>query len=244
MSAVPRIAALMALALLGAARASAFTMEPMSVLLAPSGAGSIATFRLKNDGTERIAVKLEALTRGVAKDGSELNAPAGDLFVVYPARVLVEPGSQAAVKVQWRGPADVAAEGCFRLRAEEIPLNTGAPRISGIRVMFKYVASLYVGKPSFAADLRASAIGSSGADGSLGFLVEVKNEGKRHVVAEGLSLELSGAEEKGPVLKAEDLGPLSGTNFLPGMARGFFVPDERASLGKRYEARVSYEAEY
>jgi fimbrial chaperone protein len=244
MSALTRIAAALAIALLGAALASAFTMEPMSALLAPSGAGSVATFRLRNDGPERIAVKLEALTRESGPDGAELNAPAGELFFVYPARLLIEPGAQAAVKIQWRGPATLSAERPFRLLAEEIPLEAGGPRASGIRVLFKYLASLYVGERGFAPELRASAAAAVGPDGSPGFLVELRNGGTRHVVAEALVLDISGAEGGGLRLEAEALGALCGANYLPGGARSVFVKDERAVPGRSYDARVSYQAEY
>lgn len=180
----------------------------------------------------------------MAADGSELNGPADGLFVVYPARLLLEPGSQASVKVQWKGPTVLSAERSFRLKAEQVPLDTGTGASSGIRVMFRYIASLYVGDSRFSPDLRASVKGSTGPDGKKGFLVAVSNAGGRHVVAEDLSLALSAPGGTALTLPAASLGGLSGANYLAGSSRSYFVPDERAEPGKVYEARLAYEALY
>jgi len=226
-----------------AAEAGAFTMEPMTALLAPTGAGSVATFRIRNDGAERVAVRIKVLSRGLSASGEETNSPADELFSVYPARVVVEPGSQAAVKAQWRGPAALGSERSFRLVAEEVPLDsrTSGERASGIKVAFRYVASLYVGEARFAPALVATVEGAKGPLGDTGLIVEIRNEGTRHVIALDARVEVDGLQSS---LTAQELGALSGANYLPGTGRRTFVPRPDAEAGRRYEAHVAFEGVY
>lgn len=223
--------------------AGAFTMEPMSALVSPSGAGSLATFRIKNDGAERVAIRLRVLSRETGPDGSEINGPADALFVVYPARLLVEPGSSAAAKVQWRGPAKLESERSFRFVAEQIAIDADASKsgASGIKVMFRYIASLYVGETSFAPDLVASASGALGPQGETGYRVEIRNAGTRHVIGTNLRVALVG---DGTTFSSDELGALSGANYLPATARTIFIQSHDAIAGKSYEARIEYDGAY
>jgi len=238
----PRILAL-ALALCApAAGAGAFTLEPMSTLLAPSGAGSVATFRIKNDGSERVAVRLEVLSRGLSPEGKETNEAAGSLFVVYPARVLIEPGATAVAKLQWKGPQKPDSELPFRLLAEQVSVDPAPDASSGIKMRFRYLASVYVGSGGFAPKLEAKVEGAAGPKGEKGFLVELRNSGTRHIVDRDASVTLAGAD--GLVIGAEELGELGGANYLPGSSRKLFIPNEHAEIGKSYDAQLDYKGEY
>lgn len=226
---------------LGAGALGAFTLEPISATITPSGPLSIATFRIKSADPARIAIRFRVLSRDLSPDGKEINGPADDLFLVYPTRMVVDPGAQAVVKIQWRGQANVDREQCFRFVAEQVPLDTGPSANSGIKMMFRYIASLYVGQPSFTASLEASALGATGPDGSTGLLVELSNRGSRHVVAIDPKIAIDGAK---PRLGPEALGPLAGANYLPGRSIHVFIAAPDAVIGKRYDARVDYEGVY
>jgi len=126
-----------------ATQAAAFTFQPMFARLDASGPGSIQTFEVRNDGDKSLAVRFLVLFRAVGPEGKEINEDAGGLFTIYPARVVVEPRSSAAVKLQWNGPANVASERAFRLVAENVALDSAEPSASGIKVMFRYIASVY-----------------------------------------------------------------------------------------------------
>ncbi|HUX41633.1 MAG TPA: hypothetical protein VMV83_10755 [Rectinemataceae bacterium] len=235
--------ALLALAALffGAGALSAFTLEPISTTIAPSGPESIATFRIKSEDPGRIAIRFRVLSRDLSAEGKEINGPADDLFLIYPSRMVVEPGAQAVVKIQWKGPSDIDAERCFRFVAEQVALDTGPATSSGIKMMFRYIASLYVGKPSFAAALEATAVGATGSDGSPGFLIGLRNTGTRHVVALDPRITLGNGLVK---LPTEDLGILAGANYLPGKSIHVFIAKPDAVPGKSYDATVDYEGVY
>jgi fimbrial chaperone protein len=236
--------AILALMLVPTIRAGAFTMEPMTVQLAPTGEGCVATFHVNNDGPSRIAVRFRVLSRDLALDGSETNSPADSLFIVYPARVLVEPGSSAAVKIQWRGKEMIKSERCFRFVAEEVPVDAGRSGGSGLRVLFRYIASVYVGTPDFAPALSVFVRPSVNASGVKGFSVEVSNHGSRHVVVNDLSVEFAFENGESLFFLPTELGNLNGANYLPGSSIRAFIPSDKQSPKGKYEARLKYESEY
>jgi P pilus assembly chaperone PapD len=198
-----------------------------------------------NDGDQALAVRFAVLARTAGPDGKEINMDTGSMFTIYPARVVVEPNSTAAVKLQWNGPADVTSERAFRLVAENVALDAAAePSSSGIKVMFRYIASIYVGKAAFAPELIWTVKGATGAAGVKGFNVVILNKGKRHVVADSTIMTITGT--KGSVVKLgpNELGPLSGANYLPGQPLRIFVPRDEAVPGKTYVARFDFDPEY
>jgi fimbrial chaperone protein len=222
----------------------AFTMEPMTAFLAPSGAGNVATFRIVNDGTERLAIRFRVLTRAASQGTQELNAPADELFIVYPSRLLVEPGAAATAKVQWRGPAKLLAERSFRFVAEQVPIDAVSAKAggSGLKIMFRYLAALYVGETDYAPDLVATVVGAAGSKGEKGYSVEIRNNGKRHIIAADTRIELGSNREQ--LISSEELGPLSGANYLPGAGRKLFIPRSDADEGRIYAARIDYAGAY
>lgn len=217
---------------------SAFNLEPISTSVAPSGPESIATFRLKSEDQGRIAIRFRVMRRDLAPDGKELDSPADEDFLVYPSRMILEPGAQAAVKVQWKGPAKLETEASYRFIAEQLPIDAGKPESSGIRVMFRYLAALYVREASFAPELRTTVLGARGPAGEEGFLVTIENRGSRHVVALSPSLVLDGGRFR---LSAEQLGKLAGANYLAGRSIRLFVPGAGAVEGHVYDASLDYE---
>ena len=235
---------LVALVIAAASQVSAFTFQPMFALLDSSGQGSIQTFAVSNEGDERLAVRFSVLSRTLGSDGQEINADAGDLFTIYPERVVVEPRSSAAVKLQWKGPAGVESERPFRLIAENVALDSAVSATSGIKVMFRYVASIYVGEAAFTPDLVCTVKGATGSAGKKGLIVEIVNQGKKHVVADSTLLTIKGLKGGAVALGPKDLGPLSDANYLPGNPVRLFIQRSDAVPGKSYDARLDYEAEY
>ena len=227
--------------ILGAGHVGAFTLEPISATIAASGPLGIATFRIRSEDPGRIAIRFRVLSRDLSPEGKEINGPADDLFLVYPSRMVVEPGAQAVVKIQWRGPSSIDTEQCFRFVAEQVALDTGPSASSGIKMMFRYIASLYVGRDSFAPSLEASAVGDESSDGTKGLLVEVRNAGSRHVVAIDPRITIGGGLIN---LSTEALGILAGANYLPGKSVHIFIARPDAVSGKRYDATIDYEGVY
>jgi len=240
----PRTLALATALWVSAWCAGAFTLEPMATLLAPSGAGSVATFRIKNDGPDRVAIRLEVLARSLSEDGKEVDDPSGELFAIYPSRLLIESGATAVAKVQWKGPQTLDAERPFRLLAEQVGIDPAPDASSGIKMRFRYLASIYVGTNAFSAKLEAKVEAATGPKGEKGFQVKLSNTGSRHVIDRDASVAIKGSGGQDITLSSEQLGELSGTNFLPGTSRQLFVPDESAEADASYDAQLEYSSEY
>jgi fimbrial chaperone protein len=237
---------LVALTLLmtSAAYVFAFTFQPMFVRLDASGPGSIQTFQVSNESDTSLAVRFSVLTRAAGPDGKESNEDASGLFTIYPERVVVEPHSSAAMKLQWNGPPGLASERPFRLVAENVAVDSSAASTSGLRVMFRYVASVYVGKPTFAPHLVWIVKGARGTKGEKGFNVEILNSGTKHVIVDAALLTITGVKGKAVTLGNKDLGVLSGANYLPGSPQRLFIVQADAVPGSIYKAQLSYDPEF
>jgi fimbrial chaperone protein len=216
----------------------------MTANLSPSGPGSVATFHVTNDGTERVALRFRVLTRSMGADGKEVNAPEETAFVLYPSRVLLEPGMSAAVKIQWRGADRIEREACYRFVAEEVPVDSAQRTESGLRVLFRYIASVYVVTQSFSPKLSVEVRPSVDSHGGKGFSVKISNGGTRHVVANNVSVTLSFADGGTYAISAAELGKLNGANYLPGGERHGFVPKPVTCPDGEFEAGLAYESEY
>ncbi len=229
---------------LALSRAFPFTMEPMSAVVTPAGDGRVATFRVSNDGAERIALRFRVVSRSLSATGAEENADAPADFAVYPARTVVESGQTVSVKIQWRGPATLDGERCYRFIAEEIPIDSGKKSASGLRVLFRYIASVYASGPTFAPSLVARVEPAVDAKKNGVLAVEIANGGTRHVIAGNLEIDLTYPDGFVYTIRSDELPQLSGVNYLPGSA---VRANARRGQGFRegsFEVSVRYESEY
>lgn len=224
--------------------AGAFTFQPMFVRLDPNGPGKVQTFEINNEGDELLAVQLSIFTRTINNDGVEKNEDASNLFTIYPPRLMVEPRSSASVKLQWNGPGTLDTEKSFRLVAESVALDSGWPKTSGIRVMFRYVASVYVGEADYSSRLVCTVKGATNAESKRGFSVQIVNSGTAHVVADSVKLVISGPKGRDLMFEGDQLGFLSGSNYLPDSPRRLFIPMDEAEPGQTYVARLDFESVY
>ena len=224
--------------------AFSFTFEPMVATLSPSGPEAVQTFHVANEGTGRLAVQFAVYSRASSLEGVELNTDASDLFTIYPTSAFIEPGASASVKLQWHGPAHLLVERCFRFVAQNVALDAGLAKTSGIKVMFRYVASVYVGGAAVTPKLETTVLGTERKQGENGYTIEIVNNGSRHVVVDSASLEITTPEGDSVQLDSEQLEFLSGFNYLPGCPVRLFIPRSEAVPGRIYDARLNYEPEF
>jgi hypothetical protein len=154
---------------------SAWTMnvEPLSMEFAPSGRDSIRSFRVSNSQTETIAVRIRVTTRELLPSGEESRNPADDSFLVFPSRLVLEPGQVQAVRVQWRGDAELPREAAYRIIFEQVAVEDvggGADASGGgvsVAFMYRYVGAIYVTPPGAQAEVvLAGTAPAPGAGGS------------------------------------------------------------------------------
>lgn len=228
-----------------AAFLSAFTFDPLSVTFDAAGAGSVRSFRVRNDGEKRIAVMVQVLSRDYRDDGSERNDPIGDgLFVVFPSRFVMEAGESRMLKVQWKGGDPGPSERAFRIVAEQVPVSFEERKGSGITLLFKYMGALYV-RPQKPSPALVGVVSATGAElgGTRGILLRLRNAGGLHAVLSDFKLSLASPSGGLTELSETALAAVEGSNLLAALERVFFIPYERAEVGVSYDARIEFKPE-
>jgi fimbrial chaperone protein len=216
-------ALLAALALAYADPAAAFKMTPIEAEFS-AGRQAMQTFKIENPGNQPVAIELTVHQRGMATDGSDVLTAAPDAFTVFPDQIVLQPGQTQSVRVQWLGQDVPATEMAYRLQAEQLPIDIGsdAGERSGLRLLVKYMASLYVRPDDPAAALSAS-IAEGEREGRRVAIVRLRNEGNAHVVVQApmLGITAGGA----PVAFTEaQRDAIHGKNVLAGVERELVLP--------------------
>ena len=234
----------LALALMMAAtlQVAALTVTPMSVELTETGAGSTASFRIENDSDAPIAVLVSVMTRSIDLHGAERNAPVGNDFLVMPSRLVLDPRTARVVKVQWRGQALAGVEKAYRVIVEQVPVSFAESGGSGIRILFRYIAALYVVPSGASGRVSLAALVPEVRDGKSGILVTIRNDGSKHFIISNPRLLVRGGSQE-TELSGESLAGLNGLNMLARSSREVFIPWAGAITGNAYEGVFTTDSE-
>ncbi|MBX3585381.1 MAG: molecular chaperone [Ramlibacter sp.] len=214
-----RGAAALALALSGLC-AHAISFTPIEMDFSPAGRGATQVFRLENTTPEPAAVEITVKARAMAANGDDVLTDAEDQFNVFPAQVVLQPGQVQTVRVQYVGTSAIEREQAYRLIAEQLPVDVGQVAQNGgrMRLLVKYVASVYVVPGNVKAVLK---VGETRlvAEGDKRWLqVSVTNEGGTRKILKGVKLQVAGMTLSGDQLKG-----MEGENLLAGTTRVFRV---------------------
>jgi fimbrial chaperone protein len=210
---------------LASVSAFAFDFRPITQDFAPEGADAMRTFRVTNTGNEEIAVRISMFSRALEEDGSEVRTEVDDEFVVFPSRVVVEPGNTQVIRVQWRG-GPVESEQAYRIVAEQLPVDFNAEDEEGsnLNILFRYVGSAYIVPDGAQPDVEVeSARVSNTGDGPV-LTLRIANDGTAHTILQELTVTVRSDGGNQATLLPEDLPDLAGTNLLAGAARRVRVP--------------------
>lgn len=213
------------------ATASAWSMnvEPLSARFAPTGRESIQTYRITNTQSQPIAVRIRTTTRELQPNGEEVRNPAEEMFLVFPGRLLLQPGQTQAVRVQWRGSSDLPREEAYRIIFEQVAVDdsadaTGDSAGVSLSFMYRYVGALYITPPQAEGEVVLSTttvVSDPGPSGGITeLLLEFENRGTAHVVVREPTVVIEGKAPDGTSLRyeidADALSVLSGINLLAG----------------------------
>lgn len=203
--------------------AQAFRLVPIEMDFAPSGRDATKTFSISNDAADPVAVEVTIMSRTMAESGQDQLADASDTWVVFPEQIVLQPGETQTIRVQWIGNPAPTKEIPFRLIAEQLAIDIGkAPAQGGqVRLLVKYIASLYVVPP----DARANVALVSAAPADNGAVLELvaRNEGTKRQILKDASLKLSAGGQT-LTLDATQLEGFAGENILGGTTRRFRLP--------------------
>lgn len=204
-----------------ACAAQAISFTPIEVDFSPAGRATTQVFRLENTNTEPAAVEISVKSRQMARNGEDVLGEADEQFSIFPAQVVLQPGQAQTIRVQYTGPASIDTERPFRLIAEQLPIDVGqAPQNGGrMRLLVKYVASVYVVPQNVKAVLSVQDVQAATDSQGQWLDVTVLNEGGTRKILRDARLVLGSATLEGAAVKG-----LAGENILAKTTRTFRIP--------------------
>ena len=215
------------LAWLPPGEADAFRFMPFTVEFAPTGPEANQSFRVENNSDEPIAVEISMFKREMNVDGTDRLTEAEDDFVVFPAQIVLEPRETQAIRVQWTGEAQPERELAYRIIAEQLPidLDPAVPNAGNMRILVRYVGSIYVRPSGVEDDVVVAAVQEGEQPDGRRLAVTFENRGNAHAILRNLRLELRSRSQ--PDTRVE-LGPerlqgFAGENILAQHKRRFVL---------------------
>lgn len=211
----------------------AFKFHPMSQSIELSEKQKAVQFWLENDSDEKLGIELTVVERVMDINGKE-TLPATSQINVFPPQVIIPAKEKRAVRVSWNGEGELKSEKSFRVIAEQLSVKVDekTKRRSGIQMLMKYMAALYVTPANAESKIAVEAIQSM--DKKLA--VTVSNKGNKHQILGKPVLTIKSKDNK-QVLKEKELGGLAGENVLAESTRTFqistklkFPTDAQATL--------------
>ena len=226
----PRVRGLTALiallgGLLAAGNAAAFRLVPIEMELEPSGRGATQIFRVENDNRDAVAIEIKILARKMGMSGEDVLTETGDEFVVFPEQMILQPGENQSLRVQWVGDPKPERELPYRLIAEQLPIDIGKAPASGgqVRLLVRYVASLYIKPAGVKAAVSFVSAKQETTPQGPALAIVLRNDGNARQIMKEPTVTLTGGG-KTVTLKAEQLAGLVGENLLGGTTRQFLIP--------------------
>jgi len=207
--------------MVAAAPLAAFQLQPMSASIDPQGGTPTTTFDVRNTTDAPVAVQMRVTTRRIQPDGTELNEDASSQLQLFPSQIILQAGQTQTVRVRWVGDDVLDAELPFRVVAEQLPINLSREQdeASGVRMMLRYRATLYVRPAGVEPEVVVTEFSVNDAEVSM----TIENRGTAHALLSDSLMVLQSAGEE-TELPAEDVEALATVNVLPGGVRRLRIP--------------------
>ncbi len=213
----------------------AFKFSPMSLELESSGQKSRGQYYLENDSKETIAIELQVAKRKMNLEGKETRKIDKKSFQVFPPQLILKPGEKKSVRVIWKGKNSLDVEKAFRLIAAQVPLEFDKKKKgSGIKILLKYVAGLYV----LPQTKKENVIVQNSQVKKNKIQIKIHNKGNVHKILDEIKLELKG-KDKSYQLSKNELKGIQGENVLAQSKRLFTI-----DLPKSFESTRNPQVEF
>lgn len=202
--AVPFVVVLMAVP----ARASNFTVNPLSISLSPSVRSGVVT--VKNTSPDELRFQITAYAWDQDEHGAIKLSDTTHL-IVFPQLLTLPPGAQRQIRIGTDEAATGGTELSFRVFFEELPgSKAAAPTTNGVAMRTKIGLPVFV-RPQ--GDLSASILihDLRAADGKIE--VEVKNTGHAHTTVD--AVHVSALDAAGKTIYSKEV---AGWYVLPNRA--------------------------
>jgi len=204
--------------LLTSSSANALQMNPLSLVLKPTGGGAKQSVTVSNESNEPIAVQLSVTTRQQVNN-KEVRKPADHEFNIYPPQMIIPARSTQKVRVEWLGAGQMPREKAYRLIAEQVFVSLDNKNQTGVKMLMTLVGALYVQPNGMKSNLKVTNVKRHGNQ----LAVTVANSGNRHRLMKYATLNLQNGAQKYSI-KGKQLLGLDGNNVLGGATKRFLIP--------------------
>lgn len=196
-----------------------FKFNPMSQSINLGENQKAAQFLIENDTDEAMAVELSVKERIMDATGKETLPDVKELNV-FPPQMVIPPKDKRTIRVSWSGDSKILIEKSYRVIAEQLPLKVDqkTKSKSGIQMLMRYMAALYVTPADAKASVGAKLVSSSKES----FELEVENLGSAHQIIVNPVLTLESGEKKWS-FKTKQLTNFAGENVLAQSKRIFKI---------------------
>jgi fimbrial chaperone protein len=199
----------------------AFRLEPMIAELFLVGDKSSQSFRIENNGKERVAIQIKMTGRLTTLEGEEKRDPTSD-FTIYPEQVSLAPNDTKTIRITYKGPTNLQEEKAYRLIATQLPVdfNEAKGTKPQLNFLFQYIASVYVLPAGVAAKMeihQAKVISPNQIE------FQIANTGTAHRLMKGIEVHISTADNKPVALDEKFLKDIENENFLAKSRRRWLV---------------------
>lgn len=197
---------------------TSFAFSPMSQTIELGDGVKQVQYLIDNPTDEPMAVEIALKERVQNEDGTEKTPTTKDL-AAFPPQLIIPPKEKRSIRVTYMGTKP-KTEKAYRVVAEQLPLEVDGKKRkgSGIKMLLKYVAALYVNPGDTSVSLQVEVVSNSDK-----LKLAVKNTGSMHAPLTKPVLVLSKGKKK-ITLKGDELKGLAGENVLAGNRRVFSVP--------------------
>lgn len=212
----------------------ALQMNPLSLVLKPSGGGAKQSVRVSNESNKPIAVQFSVTTRQQINN-KEVRKPADKDFMIYPPQTIIPANSTQRVRVEWLGAGKLPREQAYRLIAEQVYVSLDEQNQTGVKMLMTLVGALYVQPNGTRSNLSVKSVQRQGNK----LAVTVANSGNKHQLMRYATLVLRNGGQA-IHLKGKQLSGLEGNNVLAGATKRFFIPLPKNFRDGAWKADLKY----
>ncbi len=162
--------------------AKAIAVKPMVLELSASGSKSKATFRVFNDTARVLPVEITPAKLDIDENGQATRTRADGTFMIFPPRVVLQPGKSQTIQIRWLGKPNIAKSEIFMLTANELPVQFNNNE-DGVNVVMAFSILMNVSPAKSKANLElvSSKVVEDKRKNRRPF-IEVRNTGNRHAM--------------------------------------------------------------
>ncbi|MFV0643086.1 MAG: molecular chaperone [Sphingomonadaceae bacterium] len=105
--------------------------------LSTSGSGAVARIEVGNIGSQSLPFETRITRINFDPDGTLVETPADEDFLVFPPQGLVPTSGRQVVRVQWIGQPDIPSSQAYYVWIRQLPVETDPQKIEGTEASVK-----------------------------------------------------------------------------------------------------------